>query len=57
MSVSVCGDCEHYATTEKNKQEGACMAFVKAIDGKWAYRPMRERNCAACGFFKERGKE
>ena len=52
MSVNVCGDCEHYATTEKNKREGACMAFVKAIDGHWAYRPMREFNRCACGFFK-----
>ena len=53
--MSVCGDCKHYATTDGNKRKGACMAFLKQVDGKWEYHPEREFNRYACGFFKEKG--
>lgn len=56
MTIKVCGDCKHFATTEHNKREGACMACVKAVDGHWDYHPRRESNRYACGFFKEKGK-
>lgn len=57
MTVNVCGNCKHFATTKDNKKEGACMAFLHQIDGHWGYHPEREHNRYACGFFKEKGKE
>lgn len=56
MSLSVCGDCKHFATTDGNKRKGACMAFLKQVDGKWEYHPEREFNRYACGFFKEKDR-
>lgn len=54
--MRVCGECEHYATTRKDRLKGACMAFLRQVDGRWGYHPGREYNRCACGFFRERGK-
>lgn len=54
MTIRVCGNCEYYACRDNNRREGACMAMMKQIDGKWGYHPERVFNRYACGFFKER---
>ena len=54
--MSLCGDCKHFATADGDKSKGACMAFLKQVDGKWEYHPEREFNRYACGSFKEKVK-